>query len=95
MRLNDEIREYIKSRLNNIDPESKVYLFGSRTDDQTKGGDIDILWLTREKIPQHKIRRFKGNFYKKFGWQKIDVVNFTFQQEDTFKQIALDSAVEL
>ncbi len=95
MRLSAPKIQYIKAELENIPPESKVYVFGSRADDSAKGGDIDVLWLTKERIPQWKIREFKIGFYKKFGWQKIDIVNFTFDQKDVFKDIALSQAVEL
>ena len=95
MRLNNEIQHYIKTRLKSIAPESRVFLFGSRVDNQSRGGDIDILWLTGEKIPLYTIRRFKTAFYRKYGWQKVDVVNFTFHQEDPFKEIAMEKAVEL
>jgi predicted nucleotidyltransferase len=95
MRLSNQLIKYIKTQLKGIEPESQVYIFGSRTDDSAKGGDIDILWLTKEAIPQKTIRVFKIGFYKKFGWQKIDVVNFTFNQKDVFKDIALSHAIEL
>lgn len=95
MRLSNQVIQYIKTQLKRIEPESQVYIFGSRADDSAKGGDIDILWLTEEVMPKRKIRMFKIGFYKKFGWQKIDVVNFTFNQNDVFKDIALNQAVEL
>jgi predicted nucleotidyltransferase len=95
MRLSNQVIQYIKSQLKRIEPESQVYIFGSRADDSAKGGDIDILWLTKEVMPKRTIRMFKIGFYKKFGWQKIDVVNFTFNQNDVFKDIALSQAVEL
>lgn len=95
MRLSNQVIQYIKTQLKRIEPESQVYIFGSRADDSAKGGDIDILWLTKEVMPKRKIRMFKIGFYKKFGWQKIDVVNFTFNQNDVFKDIALSQAVEL
>lgn len=87
--------QYIKNGLKKLAPESHVYIFGSRADDNAKGGDIDILWLTYEKISGHNIRKFRIDFYKKFGWQKLDIVNFTFHQEDVFKDIALNRAVEI
>ncbi len=68
MRITDEMADFIKTGLKKIEPDSKVYLFGSRTDDQAKGGDIDILWLTSEKIPSSRIRPFRIGFFKKFGW---------------------------
>ena len=85
MRLKNDISAFIKSNLKRIDPASRVYLFGSRLDDHAKGGDIDILWLTEERISQQKIGDFKVLFYKNFGWQKIDIVNFTFKEEALFK----------
>ena len=95
MRLREDIAAFIKSELKKFDPHSEVYLFGSRADDKAKGGDIDILWLTDKKIPNYKVRKFKIGFYKKFGWQKIDIVNFTFRENDVFKKIAMQNAVEL
>ena len=95
LRLSKNIKEFIKKALLEIDPGSKVLLFGSKTDDQAKGGDIDILWLTHEKIPGSKIREFKTRFYKEFGWQKIDIVNFTFQEKTPFKEIAVNTGIEL
>ena len=95
MRLRKDIAVFIKSELKKIEPHSEVYLFGSRADDNTKGGDIDILWLTDRKIPNYKIRKFKISFYKKFGWQKLDIVNFTFQEDDIFKKVAMQNAIEL
>jgi len=95
MRLNDKIRSFIKASLLEIEPGSKILLFGSRVDDQAKGGDIDILWLTGEKVPVPRIRAFKVNFYKLFGWQKIDIVNFTFADHDPFKDLAITTGTEL
>jgi len=46
MRLNPEIRTFIKEIASKLFPENEIYLFGSRPNDQAKGGDIDILILT-------------------------------------------------
>ncbi len=95
MRLRKDIAAFIKSEFKKIEPHSEVYLFGSRADDKAKGGDIDILWLTHKKIPNYKIRKFKIGFYKIFGWQKIDIVNFAFGENDVFKKVAMQNAIEL
>lgn len=44
MRLLETERQAIKSVLHNADPKGKVFLFGSRVDDNRKGGDIDIFF---------------------------------------------------
>jgi len=56
--------------------DTKVFLFGSRLDDEKKGGDIDVLIKTSEK--QKMNIRQKSTFLTelklRIGFQKIDVV---------------------
>jgi len=89
------MQQFIKNNLQAIEEGSNVLLFGSRVDDSGKGGDIDILWLTSEKISLRRIREFKREFYKRFGWQKIDIVNFTHKETDPFRNIAQQHSIEL
>ncbi|MCF6332951.1 MAG: nucleotidyltransferase domain-containing protein [Draconibacterium sp.] len=55
-----------------------VYLFGSRTDDSIKGGDIDLyIQLTAEQDPKSLVlqkARFLGKLDFLLGEQKIDLV---------------------
>ena len=57
-----EIKAIIKSKNNSFGKSSKVYLFGSRVDDNKKGGDIDLYI-----IPENDINLFDmkiiGNLY--------------------------------
>jgi len=43
VRITTEQQVVIKSIIGQYDPLADVFLFGSRTDDSGKGGDIDIL----------------------------------------------------
>jgi predicted nucleotidyltransferase len=53
----------------------KVYLFGSRTDDRRKGGDIDLLIKASEEVMTYKARLlFLVDLKLEIGDQKIDVV---------------------
>lgn len=95
MRLNPEQQTFIREKLLKIDPKADIYLFGSRVDDKAKGGDIDILILSKSLLAKTLIREFKISFYKKFGWQKIDVVNFLIDEDHPFKNIALENSIQL
>ena len=95
MRIGKEMRSFLRREIKAIDPQAKVFLFGSRTDNQKKGGDIDILILTDEKLPFKDLSKVRIGFYENFGEQKIDLVNFTINENDAFKKIALNSAVKL
>ena len=46
MLLTSNTRQMIRETILQIDPDAKVFLFGSRTDDMAKGGDIDLLILS-------------------------------------------------
>ncbi len=92
MRLKPEIRTYIRESAALLFPDTEVYLFGSRLRNNERGGDIDLLLLSEDKIDNKKLRGFRVNFYKKFGWQKIDLVNFTKAEDSTFKKLILTEA---
>ena len=64
------IKQTILQQDNNVD----LYLFGSRTNDNLKGGDIDILIIGETKPPLSVIRKIKIALKEKLGDQKIDVV---------------------
>lgn len=73
MRLSQKERDFFKSFINNLSNEAKVYLFGSRVDDTKRGGDIDLLVVSKD-ITKQQIRRVKIEFYKLFGEQKLDII---------------------
>ena len=50
MRLTSAEASVIKGVLYQADPNGEVYLFGSRVDDNRKGGDIDIFFEASKQI---------------------------------------------
>jgi predicted nucleotidyltransferase len=95
MRLKENIREFFVRYVKEHFLDARVYLFGSRVDDYGKGGDIDILIISREKLSFTNLSLMRTNFCKIFGEQKLDVINFTVAEKDPFKEIALNHAIEL
>lgn len=77
MRLSEYEIENIKllARLHFGD-DVQVFLFGSRTDDQKKGGDIDLFIRNNKgkKPDVHSKVNFITDLILKIGEQKIDVV---------------------
>lgn len=61
-----------------FDKEAKVYLFGSRVDDNKKGGDIDLYIVPRqiESAQQQydKKIKFLVSLQLAIGEQKVDVI---------------------
>jgi predicted nucleotidyltransferase len=78
MRLSKKEIEAIKRSFAEIFGEGEIYLFGSRTDDTKKGGDIDLFlelpYTERYEDLLQKRRRFKLKLYDRLGEQKIDVL---------------------
>ena len=96
MRLSPQIAEKLVSLAKeNFGEDCKLYLFGSRVDDSKKGGDIDLLLLTNKKITLEEKWAIKRKIHSLIGEQKIDIVNFTHTEEDTFKDIILEDAILL
>ena len=95
MRISKEERSVLKNSMIKLSPNAKIYLFGSRVDDNKKGGDIDILILSNKKLNWKEKGQITYDFYNKFGEQKLDLVSFTFEDQHPFKKLALLEAIEL
>ena len=73
MRLTEHEKNTIIEAIKAIDPDAKVWLFGSRADDKKKGGDIDIGILS-SKIDVMGEIEIRQKTCDKIGEQKIDIV---------------------
>lgn len=75
MRLSQNKIDYLKKLSLEIFNSRNIYLFGSRTDDNLKGGDIDIYIQSNNKkdILKSKIT-FLREFEKYCGEQKVDLL---------------------
>jgi len=95
MRLSEETAEVIREQVSRMAPESDCYLFGSRAKNHARGGDIDLLLLTPEKLPLSQIRGIRRGILNAIGEQKLDIVNFTRSSSHPFKDAALEHARRL
>ena len=95
MRLNNQLIVFFKQSIVEKIPEAKIYLFGSRASDDTVGGDIDILIISKNPMNRILLRSIRIEFYKRFGWQKLDLINFTENDQSVFRQIIQSNAIEL
>lgn len=93
MRLSKFEIDTIKQGVFALDPKARVYLFGSRTDDNKKGGDIDLLILSDKLKPIDKIK-IKAQIFKKLEEQKIDIL-ISKDTKKPFVQLALTQGVPL
>ena len=77
MRLNPLIQKSIKKEVLNLIGEGCiVLLFGSRTDDNQRGGDIDLL-IESPAIIKNRIQlecKLAARLYIKLGGRKVDVL---------------------
>jgi len=97
LRLDQKIREsvvdYAKKYFgNNI----KLYLFGSRVDDSKKGGDIDLLIETNDKVDTETEISFLRAIYKNITSRKIDLlVKTPYRQDKPIYHTAVKEGIRL
>ena len=78
MRLSDRMQKLIVDGVRKSFGDTEIYLFGSRTDDSRKGGDIDIaLALDIDKVEfREKKIQFKKYLFQKGYSLKIDLLQW-------------------
>lgn len=86
---------FLKTQIHEYLPDAKIYLFGSRVDDSKRGGDIDILILSENKLDLKQRIAIKLAFAEKFGEQKIDLVSFLLNENSAFKELVLLTAIKI
>lgn len=77
MRLTEAQRQAIKIAVSSVIGEiSRIWLFGSRADDNKCGGDIDLMIETERALPNRieTLCRLEGRLVMKLGDRKIDIV---------------------
>ena len=73
MRITPLERQAIKQTVTAINPDARIYLFGSRADDASKGGDIDLLAISSKITLMDKLD-ILADLHRELGEQKIDLI---------------------
>jgi len=91
MRLKDSEKVRIKKVVLEFDPDSRVFLFGSRVDDGKKGGDIDLIVITNRNSFLDRVY-LTIKLKETLGDQKIDLV-LTDGKADPFVDMIKENAI--
>ena len=93
MRLADDERSAIRNAIAQSDALAQVYIFGSRVDDAAKGGDIDVLVLSKKINLMAKLD-ILARLHQALGERKIDVAVFP-DTSRPFPRLVMQDAVLL
>lgn len=93
IRLKPDEVQIIKEAVAALDPEAKVFLFGSRADPTKRGGDIDLLILSHSLKEIDSLKILK-RIFERLEEQKIDIL-IASDITEPFVQLALSKSVEL
>ena len=94
VRLSKEELKTIKNIIKKYDPEAKIIFFGSRTQLDKKGGDIDLLIIS-EKIDYKKRRKISVDLQLALGERKIDMIVTDNPEKTEFTKTAYKYGVEI
>jgi len=94
MRLKKEEVMVLKETLKKLSHDAKIYLFGSRVDDDKRGGDIDLLIISKDFTKKH-LQKLRIEFFKNFGEQKLDIIVDDGQMKDPFVAMIYKKAIKL
>jgi predicted nucleotidyltransferase len=96
MRLTEYEKKSIIKAFKETFVDGKIILFGSRTDDTQRGGDIDLYLIPTKKFDDEIKRKisFLVKLDNYIGEQKIDVV-MAKDKNRLIEQVALRDGIEL
>jgi predicted nucleotidyltransferase len=95
MRLSETDIFIIKEAFNKIFQKGDIFLFGSRVDDNKKGGDIDLYICLDDKNELfEKKLKFLSFIKRKIGDRKIDIV-FNKDKRRLIEREAIKNGIKL
>ena len=95
MRLSAAETEIIREEVRRLDPGAEIHLFGSRTDDLARGGDIDLL-LISDRLTFRDLLRLRAAIQDRIGWQQLDLlIRRRDQIREPLVAMALETGVQL
>ncbi len=95
MRLTRAETEVIREEIHRLDPNAEVHLFGSRTDDRARGGDIDLLVIS-DSLTFRDTLRLRAAILDQIGWQQLDLlVRRRDQMREPFVVMAMETGIQL
>jgi predicted nucleotidyltransferase len=95
MRLTTNEADVIREEVGRLDPEAELYLYGSRTDDNARGGDIDLL-VVSDRLALRDVLRLRIRILDRIGWQQLDLVARRRNQlDDAIATIAKETGQKL
>lgn len=94
MRLSKEEIQTLKQAVAKQDAAAEIYLYGSRVDMSKKGGDIDLLIISK-KITRAGLTPIRWAFFDKFGEQKMDFIVDQGDLKDPFVAKIYKQAIKL
>jgi len=93
MRITTTEHQAIRQAISEVDPEANIYLFGSRANDNARGGDIDLLIISRKICLMDKLTLL-ARLHQILGEQKIDLAIYP-DLSRPFARLARESGVPL
>ena len=95
MRLAANEAKIIRGEVERLDPDAEVYLFGSRTDDSARGGDIDVLVFS-DTLGFRELLKLRGRILDQIGWQQLDLlIRRPDQSDEPFAVMARQTGIKL
>jgi uncharacterized protein len=89
-----EIR-VIREEVDRLDSEAEIYLYGSRVDDRSLGGDIDLLVMS-DQLGFRDVLRLRRRILDRIGWQELDLtVRRRDQASEPLVALARETGVRL
>lgn len=93
MRLKRKEINLIVQSVSKLDSRAQILLFGSRADDSKKGGDIDLLVISK-KLNYSDGLRIRRMIFQKMDEQKIHLLICKYPN-DPFSKIAYKEGIRL
>ena len=93
MRLSKAEIQAIRDVIHQYDPDARIRLFGSRLNDELKGGDIDLMILSGKLTYRDKLK-IRYQLKDRLGNRKIDLL-ITPKPQSAFELYTYENSAEL